>query len=247
MHPSTDTATPAQGEKLAGCIATRVATIFSERSHALGQTSLLQTPRLSSAHIASCATCGLQTLHIRQHYNKVRHQHHPDILPTALRLSQGFKSHLARGRSCRWCRSTVGAPGRHSTQCAVLNQLLIAVEYCKQGLHLQDDPSRPGGQHLRSSSEGTAARTNHAAGGPALQDASRTEEATPTRGMAEARTTASPMANPRNLYRRHRRRIISWTSSPGWCSNTRRPWPRSGRIRATSCFFVRTTSRSYPT
>ena len=111
----------------------------------------LSCPTTKALLSTNCVICNMwiaDIKHIRQHYNKVHHQNHPNILPQALQLSKTFKSHLTRGKTCRWCKATVGAPGRHSTQCAVLNQLLIGVCYCQQGLHRQDDTSRPGGQHL---------------------------------------------------------------------------------------------------
>ena len=108
------------------------------------------TKALLSSHCALCHMWIADTKHIRQHYNKVHHASHPHILPAALEVSKSFKSQLARGRACRWCRSTVGAPGRHSTQCIVLNQLTVAVEYCKQGLHHpHHDHGGPRGEYLR--------------------------------------------------------------------------------------------------
>ena len=106
---------------------------------------LLSCPDTKALLSSHCALC-----HMWIADTKLHHASHPHILPAALEVSKSFKSQLTRGRACRWCRSTVGAPGRHSTQCVVLNQLTVAVEYCKQGLHHpQNDHGGPRGEYLR--------------------------------------------------------------------------------------------------
>ena len=85
-----------------------------------------------------CALCGMwiaDTKHVKQHYNKIHHQHMSDLQSTALVLSTTFKAQLRRNSSCRFCGVKVGAPGRHSQQCAVLFQLCIAVSFCRDGRH----------------------------------------------------------------------------------------------------------------
>ena len=56
-----------------------------------------------------------------------------DLRSRALQLCQPFKAQLRRDSNCRFCHTKVGAPGRHSQQCAVLFQLGLAVAYCQDG------------------------------------------------------------------------------------------------------------------
>ena len=113
---------------------------------------LLACPDTKARLKQHCVICNMWIMdyrHIRQHYNKTHHSHYPHILPQALELSKAYKSHLTRGRSCRWCGHVVGAPGRHSVQCVVLNQLTVAVCFCRHNLHQQDHESSPDrGRHL---------------------------------------------------------------------------------------------------
>ena len=115
---------------------------------------LLNCPATKARLKQHCVICNMWVVdyrHMRQHYNKAHHQQHPSILPAALTLSKTYKSHLTGGRSCRWCGHCVGAPGRRSTQCVVLNQLAIAYCCCSANLHKQDhDASRPGSRHLQA-------------------------------------------------------------------------------------------------
>ena len=164
------------------------------------------TKALLSSHCALCHMWIADTKHIRQHYNKVHHASHPHILPAALEVSKSFKSQLTRGRACRWCRSTVGAPGRHSTQCAVLNQLTVAVEYCKQGLqHPHNDHGGPRGEYLRplhalgahssnSRNDGSASDRPPHQSSPSLPHFQKTSR--PGLGTPTATATATSLPSP---------------------------------------------------
>ena len=94
-----------------------------------------------------CVLCGMwiaDTRHVKQHYNKTHHPAMPDLQKQALALCLPFKAQLRRDSSCRFCGTKVGAPGRHSQQCAVLFQLCVAVAFCQDGQY----GCTTGGGHL---------------------------------------------------------------------------------------------------
>ena len=100
-----------------------------------------------------CVVCGMWiacSKKIRQHYHKVHQHDYPHVEASALRLCASFKGHFTRGRSCRYCGSTVGAPCRHVTQCVVLWQLCVAVTICRAEASGEDGGRRLDSGHIRS-------------------------------------------------------------------------------------------------
>ena len=96
----------------------------------------LRTATMRTELAQYCVLCGMwiaDTKHVKQHYNKIHHPSMPDIQRQALALCLPFKAQLRRDSSCRFCGAKVGAPGRHSQQCAVLFQLCVAVAFCQDG------------------------------------------------------------------------------------------------------------------
>ena len=96
--------------------------------------SFLRTPGSKQLLTSRCVLCNMwiaDAKHIKQHYHKVHHQEHPDLEAKAHNLCKPFRSQLVRGRGCLFCGVKVGAPTRHSGQCATLFQLTIAVAYCQ--------------------------------------------------------------------------------------------------------------------
>eukprot|EP00439_Symbiodinium_sp_Y106_P077496 s968_g16.t1 len=165
---------------------------------------LLAHPQTKARLKHHCVICNMWIMdyrHIRQHYNKAHHPHHPTVLKEALALSYSYKSHLTRGHTCRWCGHSVGAPGRHSTQCVVLNQLAIAVCYCRQQLHVtQDVAGSTGSGHLpalHAVREGTAVAVT-----PKEED-TRSPAPFPNKRQRPSWPTSRRMGNGPPMYTAH--------------------------------------------
>ena len=140
-----------------------------------------------------CVLCGMwiaSPKHVKQHMNKAHKHELQDRPQRSLLLCRTFKSQLTRGSACLFCRSKVGAPGRHAEQCTVLYQLTMATLFAQDSL--QKDGicrSEPGGRHLpillpeRGPSDLAVLRTS-----AATADTSENQETTP--GAATAATLA---------------------------------------------------------
>ena len=149
-----------------------------------------------------CVLCYMwlaSSKHIKQHMNTVHREELGDIPQKALNLCKAFKSQLTRGRSCVFCKSTVGAPGRHSTQCTALYQASMAALYV-QAYFPEHGRGQPGGGDLPSlfsqrSSAHIGAREPRGSSG---LDEVRTAAApqTPATGSS---TTTSPGPSARHL------------------------------------------------
>ena len=96
-------------------------------------------PELQIWLMESCALCG-QALAgnkaVKQHLNR----QHPEVMTSVQAIIsprlQLHKVMMKKGQSCRYCRTKVDAPGRHSEQCVPLLQTHVLQEAQQQGLDL---------------------------------------------------------------------------------------------------------------
>ena len=102
-----------------------------------GQTAM--NPDLQIWLMESCALCG-QALAgnkaVKQHLNR----QHPEVMTRVqAKISPRLQLHkvmMKKGQPCRYCRTKVDAPGRHSEQCAPLLQTHVLQEAQQQRLDL---------------------------------------------------------------------------------------------------------------
>ena len=102
-----------------------------------GQTAM--NPDLQLWLLESCALCG-QALAgnkaVKQHLNR----QHPDVMTCVqAKITPKLQQHkvmMKKGQSCRYCRTKVDAPGRHSEQCVPLLQTHVLQEAQRQRLDL---------------------------------------------------------------------------------------------------------------
>ena len=96
-------------------------------------------PDLQIWLMESCALCG-QALAgnkaVKQHLNR----QHPEVMTSVQAIIsprlQLRKVMMKKGQPCRYCRTKVDAPGRHSEQCVPLLQTHVLQEAQQQGLDL---------------------------------------------------------------------------------------------------------------
>ena len=114
-------------------------------------------PDLQIWLMESCALCG-QALAGNKAVKQRLNRQHPEVMTSVQSIIsprlQLHKVMMKKGQPCRYCRTKVDAPGRHSEQCVPLLQTHVLQEAQQQGLDLaprayearprtQTTPSRP--------------------------------------------------------------------------------------------------------
>ena len=147
-----------------------------------------------------CVLCYMwlaSSKHVKQHMNTVHRDKLGDIPDRAVTLCRTFKSQLTRGRSCVYCKSVVGAPGRHSTQCTALYQVSTAALYV-HAHYPQHGGGQSGGGNLPplfsqpNSAAAGAGELHDLANPDSVGDAATTPEA-PAPRLPKAESTGLPV------------------------------------------------------
>ena len=189
-----------------------------------------------------CVLCGMwiaDNKHVKQHHNKAHHQHMSDLQSKALVLCTTFKAQLRRDSSCRFCGVKVGAPGRHSQQCAVLFQLCIAVSFCRDGRHRCSADGGHLPRLLPQRSDPAAAITCGPESVLPEQEATTGVSLTSTTGGSKGTQHVSPQSLPstsaiqRGSLRRYLHSDVSSLASPRGATSADQAGPRPDSVRET--------------